>query len=93
MEKQNKKSSKQRIKEALLKGQKLTNLIAFQSFGTTDFRKRISELKLEGGLPIQSKYLDGNSYKTHWIEQQDLPKVEKRPFVGWFSGLRLGFGG
>lgn len=89
MEKQNKKSSKQRIKEALLNYKVLTNAMGFKDYGTTDFRKTISELRAEG-LPIKSKRKADSACYEYWIEQ---PEPVKKPFISWLGVFRLGFGG
>lgn len=84
-----KKSSKQRIKEALLNHKVLTNAMGFKDFGTTDFRKTISELRAEG-LPIKSKRKADSACYEYWIEQ---PEPVKKTWGSWLGVFRLGFGG
>lgn len=84
MEKQNKKSSKQRIKEALLNYKVLTNAMGFKDYGTTDFRKTISELRAEG-LPIKSKKKADSACYEYWIEQPEPVKKTWGSWLGVFS--------
>lgn len=78
------KTTKQKIKEAFYKARVLTTAIGFMEFGTNDFRKTVSDLRDEG-VPIKSKRKANSNCFEYWIDPVDLPKVERKSFLGWLG--------
>lgn len=62
-------SKKDDLRAALLRGERLTPLLALQRYRCLSLSQRIGEFKTEG-MRIEDMFVEGQPYKIYWIAPQ-----------------------
>lgn len=68
-------TKKEAIRQAFLRGEHLTPLIALNKYRMLCLSQRVGDLKAEG-MDIRDRFVDGQPYKEYWLEVQ---KPEQLP--------------
>lgn len=61
-------TKKEAIRKALLDGEVLTPMVAFNKYRSMSLSQRVGEL-IDEGLPIKSEKVQGQPYHRYWIER------------------------
>lgn len=62
-------TKKEAIRQAFLRGEHLTPIIALNRYKMMCLSQRVGDFIAEG-MNIKSKFVDGQPYKEYWLEQQ-----------------------